>query len=46
MKALDCGAGSHVARGDGREKGAMGGKRASEAKPAAIECVDDGEGGG
>ena len=46
MNALDCGAGNQVARGDGRAKGAIGAKRDSDATPAPMECVDDGDGGG
>jgi len=45
VKALDCGAGSQVARGDGRTKGAMGAKRDSD-EAGPMECTADGDGGG
>ena len=48
MISLDCGAGSQVASGAGRTNGASGGKRDSAVAPpaAAMECVEDGDGGG
>ena len=47
VNALDCGAGSQVASGDGRTKVVIGAKRDSGAAAlAAMECPDNGDCGG